>query len=168
MFILVLILIVVIRVMKITSFRLTIQQGVDNNGYADNFYINIDDKGLADISRPYKPIPVEEQLAIEEIVTCAIKAHLKLVKQVDNANKELKLEEYRPIESMTEATSEEEEKAIAAAKLSAAQELELLAESSVLQPSRLGDGEVSTGADGDIDKSQPTIVITRVTEEDNW
>lgn len=139
--------------MKITSFQLTIQQGIDNNGYADNFYINIDDKGLANISRPYKDIPVEEQLAIEEIITSAIKTHIKLVKQVDNANKDLKLEEYRPIESMAETTSEEE-KAIAAAKLSAAQELELLAESSVLQPSRLGDGEVSTGADGDIDESK--------------
>ena len=129
--------------MKITSFQLTIQQDVDEQGYGDNFYIGIDDKGLANISRPYKSIPVEEQLAIEEVITSAIKAHVKLVKQVDNANKELKLEEYRPIESMAEATSEEE-KAIAAAKLSAAQELESLAESSVLQPSRLGDGEVST------------------------
>ena len=145
--------------MKITSFQLTIQQGVDNNGYADNFYIDIDDKGLSNISRPYKPIPVEEQLAIEEIITCAIKAHLKLVKQVDNANKELKLEEYRPIESMAEATSEEE-KAIAAAKLSAKQELEATAESSVPQPSRLGDGEVSTGADGDIDN--PAALVEEI------
>lgn len=183
MFILILILIVVIRVMKITSFQLTIQQGVDNNGYADNFYINIDDKGLANISRPYKSIPVEEQLAIEEIVTCAIKAHLKLVKQVDNANKELKLEEYRPIESMAEATLEEE-KAIAAAKLSAAQELELVSKSASPQSCALGDEEISTGAeveirdapfeevsrgaDGDIDKPKPTIVITKTTEEDDW
>lgn len=45
--------------MKITSFHLTIQQSVDEQGYGDNFYVNIDDKGLANISRPYKSIPVE-------------------------------------------------------------------------------------------------------------
>ena len=158
MFILVLILIVVIRVMKITSFQLTIQQGVGNDGYADNFYIDIDDKGLANISRPYKPIPVEEQLAIEEIITSAIKAHLKLVKQVDNANKELKLEEYRPIESSIETS--EEEKAIAAAKLSAAQELESIVNSASPQTCELGDGEVSTGADGDIDN--PAALVEEI------
>lgn len=119
--------------MKITSFQLTIQQSVDKQGYGDNFYISIDDKGLANISRPYKPIPIEEQLAIEEVITAAIKAHLKLVKQVDNANKELKLEEYRPIETVAETTSEES------------------VESAVAQSCALGDGEISTGADGDID-----------------
>lgn len=92
--------------MKITSFQLTIQQGLDEQGYTDNFYISMDDKGLANISRPYKSIPIEEQLAIEEVITSAIKAHIKLVKQVDNANKDLKLEEYRPIESVAEESSE--------------------------------------------------------------
>lgn len=93
--------------MKITSFNLTIQQGLDEQGYSDNFYVNVDDKGLANISRPYKSIPVEEQLAIEEVIASAIKAHLKLVKQVDNANKDLRLEEYRPIESVAESAVEE-------------------------------------------------------------
>lgn len=93
--------------MKITSFQLTIQQDVDEQGYGDNFYVNIDDKGLANISRPYKSIPVEEQLAIEEVITSAIKAHVKLVKQVDNANKDLRLEEYRPIESVAESAAKE-------------------------------------------------------------
>ena len=114
--------------MKITSFQLTIQQCLDEQGYSDNFYISIDDKGLTTISRPYKSIPVEEQLAIEEIITSGIKAHLKLVKQVDNANKDLRLEEYRPIESVVETTSEE------------------LAEPASPQSCALGDGEVSTGA----------------------
>lgn len=114
--------------MKITSFQLTIQQGVDEQGYADNFYISIDDKGLANISRPYKPIPIEEQLAIEEVITSAIKAHLKLVKQVDNANKDLMLEGYRPIESVAETTSEES------------------AESAASQSCALGGEELSTGA----------------------
>lgn len=119
--------------MKITSFQLTIQQSVDEQGYGDNFYISIDDKGLANISRPYKSIPIEEQLAIEEVITAAIKAHIKLVKQVDNANKDLKLEEYRPIESVADSAAEESAKSAAS------------------QSCALGGEEVSTGAEGDID-----------------
>lgn len=114
--------------MKITSFNLTIQQDVDEQGYGDNFYISIDDKGLASISRPYKSIPAEEQLAIEEVITSAIKAHIELVKQVDNANKDLRLEEYRPIESVAESAAEESVKSTAS------------------QSCALGDEEVSTGA----------------------
>ena len=125
--------------MKITSFQLTIQQGVDEQGYGDNFYVSIDDKGLANISRPYKAIPIEEQLAIEEVITSTIKAHLKLVKQVDNANKDLKLEEYAPIESVAETTSE-------IADVSAAP-----------QSCALGDGEVSTGTDEDIDNATSLV-----------
>lgn len=119
--------------MKITSFNLTIQQDVDEQSYGDNFYISIDDKGMASISRPYKSISVEEQLAIEEVITSAIKAHLKLVKQVDNANKDLQLEEYRPIKSVAESAVEESVKSAAS------------------QTCALGGEELSTGADGDID-----------------
>ena len=114
--------------MKITSFQLTIQQGIDEQGYGDNFYISIDDKGMTTISRPYKSIPIEEQLAIEEVITSAIKAHVKLIKQVDNANKDLRLEEYRPIESVTDSAVEESVK------------------SAVPQSCALGGEELSTGA----------------------
>ena len=136
--------------MKITSFQLTIQQSLDEQGYGDNFYISIDDKSMASISRPYKSIPVEEQLAIEEVISFAIKAHIELVKQVDNANKDLKLEEYRPIESVVEESSESTDA------------------SASPQTCALGDEEVPTGADGDIDKPKSVIVISKVTEEDNW
>ena len=112
--------------MKITNFQLTIQQGVDEQGYADNFYISIDDKGLTSISRPYKSIPIEEQLAIEEVITSAIKAHIKLVKQVDDANKDLRLEEYRPISSVADSAAEKS------------------VESAAAQSCALGGGEVST------------------------
>lgn len=135
--------------MKITSFNLTIQQDVDEQGYGDNFYVNIDDKGLANISRPYKSIPVEEQLAIEEVITSVIKAHLKLVKQVDNANKDLRLEEYRPIESVADSAVKES------------------VESAASQSCALGDEELSAGA-GDRtlkeDKSVAEIIEENVIE----
>lgn len=117
--------------MKITSFQLTIQQSVDEQGYVDNFYICINEECSVSISRPYKSIPIEEQLAIEEVITAAIKAHIKLVKQVDNANKDLRLEEYRPIESVAETTSE------------------VAAESAASQSCALGGGEVSIIDAGD-------------------
>ena len=123
--------------MKITSFQLTIQQDVDEQGYGDNFYVSIDDKGMASISRPYKSIPAEEQLAIEEVIASAIKAHIKLFKQVDNANKDLRLEEYRPIESVADSAAEE------SVKLAASQSC------------ALGDEELSTGAGN---KEVPKIV----------
>ena len=122
--------------MKITSFNLTIQQGLDEQGYSDNFYISIDDTGMANVSRPYKSIPVEEQLAIEEVIVSAIKAHFRLSKQVDDANKDLKLEEYRPIESVAEATSEV---AVESTDVSA-----------VPQSCALGGEEGLTEADGEI------------------
>ena len=130
--------------MKITSFNLTIQQSVDEQGYGDNFYVSIDDKGLANISRPYKSIPVEEQLAIEEVIASAIKAHIKLFKQVDNANKDLRLEEYRPIESVADSAVEES------------------VESASTQSCALRGEELSAGADGDIDKPKSKVV----TDED--
>ena len=109
--------------MKIINFQLTIQQSATADGYGDNFYINIDSEGLTNISRPYKSIPIEEHLAIEEVITSAIKAHLKLVKQVDNANRDLKLEEYQLIESVGDTTPE------------------VAVESAAVQSCALGDGE---------------------------
>ena len=128
--------------MKITSFSFTLRQADTKDGYGDNYYVNIDKDGDVNVSHPYKNIPHEEQAAILSVIQTGIIQYDMLAKECTRANKRLKLEEYAPVVS-SEDTSEEE-KAIAAAKLSAAQELEALAESSVLQPSRLGDGEVST------------------------
>ena len=148
--------------MKITNFSFTVRQADTKDGYGNNYYVNIDKDGDVNVSHPYKNIPHEEQAAILSVIQTGIIQYDKLVKECTRANKRLKLEEYAPV------VSSEEEKAIAAAKLSAAQELELLVNSASPQSCALGDGEVSTGADGDIDKSKPTIVISRVTEEDNW
>lgn len=152
--------------MKIISFSFTVRQASTEDGYGDNYYVNIDKDGDVNVNHPYKNIPHEEQAAILSVIQTGIIQYDMLVKECTRANKRLKLEEYAPKVS-SEDTSEEE-KAIAAAKLSAAQELEATAESIASQTCELGGGEVSTGADGDIDKSQSTIVITRVTEEDDW
>ena len=142
--------------MKITSFQLTIQQGVDNNGYADNYYLSIDEKGATNVSHPYKTMSYKEQAAILGIIQSAIVKYGTLTIECDKANQRLKLEEY----AESSETISEEEKAIAAAKLSAAQELESLVNSASPQTCELGDGEVSTGADGDIDK--PAALVEEI------
>lgn len=146
--------------MKIISFSFIVRQADTKDGYGDNYYVNIDKDGDVNVSHPYKNIPHEEQAAILSVIQTGIIQYDMLVKECTRANKRLKLEEYAPVVS-SEDTSEEE-KAIAAAKLSAAQELESSAESAVSQSCALGGEEVSTGADGDIDKPQPKVV----TDED--
>lgn len=146
--------------MKITNFSFTVRQADTKDGYSDNYYVNIDKDGDVNVSHPYKNIPHEEQAAILSVIQTGIIQYDMLVKECTRANKRLKLEEYAPKVS-SEDTSEEE-KAIAAAKLSAAQELEATAESIAPQSCALGGGEVSRGVDGDIDN--PTSKV--VTDED--
>lgn len=148
--------------MKITNFSFTLCQAINNNGYDDNYYVNIDESGKTTVSHPYKNIPYKEQKAILGVIQNAIGKYAELVGLCDLHNRTLELEEYAPEVSL------EEEKAIAAAKLSAAQKLELALKSASLQSCALGEQEVSTGADGDIDESKPTIVISKVKVEDNW
>ena len=133
------------------------QQGVDKDGYSDNYYVSIDENGNTNVSHPYKAVSHKEQSAILGIIQSGIIKYSLLVAECDIANQKLKLEEY----AESSAETSEEEKAVLAAKLSAKQELEVSEESSVLQPSRLGDEEVSTGADGDIDKTETVIATVR-------
>ena len=139
MFILVLILIVVIRVMKINYFYGSIAIR-PRDGYTENLEFNVtEDKGLT-FRYPYGEATPEEAEAISQFIKTVTNAYNKLTTQIDNVNKDLKLEQYAPIVSVAETTSE----------------------SAVPQSCALGDEEVSTGADGDIDKPQPKVV----TDED--
>ena len=152
--------------MKITNFSFTLRQAATKDGYGDNYYVNIDENGVANVSHPYKSIPHKEQAAILGIIQSAIVKYGILVKECNTANQKLGLEQYAPTISSEDTT--EEEKAIVAAKLSAAQELELADKSAASQSCALGDGEVSTGADGDIDKPKSTIIVTNAPEESAW
>lgn len=145
--------------MKITNFSFTLRQASTEDGYGDNYYVNINEDGNANVSHPYKTINHEEQTAILSIIQTGIIQYGVLVKECDRANKRLKLEKYAP------KVSAEEAKAIEVAKLSAKQELELAVSRTGEPPVGTTDSK-SIGADGD--NPQPTIVITKVTEEDNW
>lgn len=106
--------------MKITNFSFTVRQAVTKDGYGDNYYVTIDENGTANVSHPYKSISHKEQAAILGIIQSGINKYGILVKECNRANQALKLEEY----AESAETISEEQKGIAAAKLSAAQELE--------------------------------------------
>lgn len=132
--------------MKITNFSFILCQAATKDGHCDNYYVNIDENGNANISTPYKNISHKEQAAILGIIQNAISKYGELTVMCDRSNRILKLEEYAPKVSSEEIASK----------------------SAVPQSCALGGGEVSTGTDGDIDKPKSTIVITKVTEEDDW
>lgn len=126
--------------MKITNFGFTLRQASTKDGYGDNYYVSIDEDGNANINHPYKNISHKEQAAILSIIQNAISKYAELVVMCDKANRALRLEQYAPKVSVEETSSE----------------------SAKGQTCALGGEEVSTGADGDIDKTRPT----RVTDED--
>ena len=120
------------------------------NGYTENLKFNvIESEGLT-FRYPYCDVTPEESEAISQFVKTVTDAYNKLTTQIDGVNRDLHLERYAPTVSSEEIALREEPKSV------------------VPQSCALGDGEVSTGADGDIDKPKFTIVITKVTEEDNW
>lgn len=125
--------------MKINYFygRVAIRQC---NSYAESLDFNVTEgKGLT-FRYPYGNATPEEAEAISQFVKIVTNAYNKLTTQIDGVNRDLHLEQYAPVVSVAETTSE----------------------SAVPQSCALGDGEVSTGADGDIDKPQSKVV----TDED--
>ena len=117
--------------MKITNFSFTLRQAVTKDGYGDNYYVNIDENGNTNINNPYKNISHKEQSAILNIIQNAISKYGELTVMCDRSNRILKLEQYAPIVSASESVAP--------------------------QTCALGDEEVSTGADGDIDKAKSLV-----------
>ena len=122
--------------MKVDYFYGTINIKTDKNGYYQNLNFSTDnDTKELSFSYPYGLITPDEAAAINTFVKTISDAYAKLNKQIDNANRDLKLEEYAPIEESEEA------KGIEAAKLSAQQELESLAPQSAEPPVGTTDSE---------------------------
>lgn len=135
--------------MKLISFTCTIEVSKDENGYSNNYYVDVTDKGVS-ISHPYVTQTPEQVIFITQLVHDFIGVALGFNTRVDDFNRDNLLEQYAPRAIKIEETTSE-----------------VSAESAVPQSCELGDGEVSTRADVDINKSKPTIVITKTTEEDD-
>lgn len=132
--------------MKLTSFNCTIELSKDENGYSNNYYVDVTDKGVS-ISHPYVVQSQEQVMFVTNLIHDFIAASIDFNNRVDRFNFDNHLEQYAPKVSAVEETAPDTEP-----------------KSAVPQTCALGDGEVSTGADGDIDKPQSKVV----TEEDDW
>lgn len=139
--------------MKLTSFNCTIEVSKDENGYSNNYYVDVTDKGVS-ISNPYVPQTQEQVMFISKLIHDFIAASIDYNTRVDAFNRDNHLEQYAVTAPPVVET--------------AGSDFDLDAKSAAVQSCALGDGEVSTGADGDIDKPKPEVVITKVTEEDSW
>lgn len=117
--------------MKLTSFNCTIELSKDENGYSNNYYIDVNEKGV-NISHPYVTQSQEQVMFVTKLIHDFIAASIAFNNRVDGFNRDNHLEQYAPQVSPTEETVSESTDV-----------------SAVPQSCALGDGEVSTGADGE-------------------
>lgn len=76
------------------------------DGYTENLEFNVSEtKGLA-FRYPYGESSPEEAEAISQFVKTITNAYNKLTSQIDNVNKDLKLEQYAPIVEETKVDNE--------------------------------------------------------------
>ena len=120
--------------MKLTSFNCTIELSKDENGYSNNYYVDVTDKGVS-ISHPYVTQTPEQVMFVTNFIHDFIGIAIGLNARVDGFNRDNHLEQYASQAPSTEVSSSESTDVSAAP-----------------QSCALGDEEVSTGADGDIDK----------------
>ena len=79
--------------MKLTSFNCTIEVSKDENGYSNNYYVDIDEKGVS-VSPPYiKQVP-EQVTFVNNIINSFIANAINFNSRINVFNKEMGLEEY--------------------------------------------------------------------------
>lgn len=92
--------------MKLTSFNCTIEVSKDENGYFNNYYVDVTDKGVS-ISHPYVNQSPEQVMFITKLVHDFIGVALGFNARVDGFNRDNHLEQYAPQpEASTETGAE--------------------------------------------------------------
>lgn len=104
--------------MKLVSFNCTIEVSKDENGYSNNYYVDVTDKGVS-ISHPYVTQSPEQVMLITKLIHDIIGTTIDFNRRIDSFNRDMKLEQYTPKVSQIEEST-----------------TEALAETAVLQPSR--------------------------------
>lgn len=118
--------------MKLTSFNCTIELNKDENGYSNNYYIDVNNKGV-NISHPYVTQTPEQVMFVTNFIHDFIGIAIGLNARVDGFNRDNHLEQYAPQIPSTKVSTEESTDVSAA-----------------LQSCALGGGEVSAEADVEI------------------
>lgn len=117
--------------MKLTSFNCTIELSKDENGYSNNYYVDVTDKGVS-ISHPYVVQSQEQVMFVTNLIHDFIAVSIAFNNRVDSFNRDNHLGQYALQVSAVEETAPDTEP-----------------ESAVPQTCALGDEKVSTGADGE-------------------
>lgn len=92
--------------MKITSCSITIEVSRDENGYSNNYYVDIDEKGVS-VSHPYLKQSHEQVTLVNELINQFIDDFNHLNYRVDAFNRDMGLEQYAPRPILdTETTAE--------------------------------------------------------------
>ena len=90
--------------MKLTSFNCTIEFSKDENGYSNNYYIDVTDKGV-NISHPYITQTPEQVLFVTNFIHDFIGIAFVLNARIDGFNRDNHLEQYAPQASSTEESA---------------------------------------------------------------
>lgn len=91
--------------MKLTSFNCTIELSKDENGYSNNYYVDVTDKGVS-ISRPYVVQSQEQVMFVTNLIHDFIAASIDFNNRVDRFNFDNHLEQYAPKVSAEQTSSE--------------------------------------------------------------
>lgn len=114
--------------MKLVSFNCTIEVSKDKNGYSNNYYVDVTDKGVS-ISNPYVTQTPEQVMFITQLVHDFIDAALAFNGRVDGFNRDNHLEQYAVITPPVVETT--------------GSDFDLDANSAVPQPSRGGSDQAA-------------------------
>lgn len=79
--------------MKLVSFNCTIEVSKDENGYSNNYYVDVTDKGVS-ISHPYVTQTPDQVMFITKLVHDFIGVALGFNARVDGFNRDNHLEQY--------------------------------------------------------------------------
>ena len=74
--------------MKLTSFNCTIEVSKDENGYSNNYYIDVTDKGVS-ISHPYMHQTPEQVMFITKFIRDFVAANIDFNDRVTTFNKHM-------------------------------------------------------------------------------
>ena len=90
--------------MKLTSFNCTIELSKDENGYSNNYYVDVTDKGVS-ISHPYVVQSQEQVMFVTNLIHDFIAASIAFNNRVDGFNRDNRLEQYALQAPLTEQSA---------------------------------------------------------------
>lgn len=92
--------------MKLVSFNCSIEVSKDENGYSNNYYVDITEQGVS-LSVPYVKQSGRQVRLVNDIINQLISGFNSVTEVIDTFNKNMKLEQCAPQAVTTEETASE-------------------------------------------------------------